>query len=70
MIVKIQLPLASNEPEPLVLIYDEKKAYVLQSAISPPLRAIMKGRPKAYFNAVIAGGGSLEILEEVPEQPW
>jgi hypothetical protein len=69
MIVKVQLPLASSEETPLALIYDETKKFVTQVPVTDPLRAVMKGRAKAYFRAEIEKG-SLVIESEVPPPPW
>ena len=69
VIVKIQIPLSSNQKNPPALIYNESRT--LQEYVAVELVAdIMLERPKAYFKAHIDKDKKLVIGEEVEEQKW
>lgn len=69
MIVKVQFPLASNEPQPLALIYNQDRSVCVQIPITDPLRARMGGRKKRFFHAEVSDFG-VEIGDAVPEESW
>ena len=68
-IVKVQLPLSSNEPEPEALIYNKNRS-LFQTFPVELVAGIMQGRPKAYFNAQWVDGGDLILLDEVENPGW
>lgn len=71
MIVKVQLPLSTNEPEPLALVYNENRKYDVFMRITPDLIKVMEGRPKAFFHATYDKVANNTILgKEAPHQPW
>jgi hypothetical protein len=51
MIVKVQLPLASNEAQPPALVYDEKRSFQAMVPVTKEIKDAMKGKPKAFFHA-------------------
>lgn len=74
-IVKIQIPLASNEPDPPALVYNEDRSieqtFPLNRAIVDMLTdSNGKTKPKAYFEAYLDEDGRLVIGHEVGEQNW
>lgn len=69
MIVKVQVPLLTNEPVPLALIYNKDKSY----ETTVPARDVaeaMGDKKKAFFNAEIIEDGTLEIYDEVGDPQW
>jgi len=48
MIVKVQLPLMSNDTEPRALIYNEDRSFETFYS-TKGLSKLMKGQPKAFF---------------------
>lgn len=56
VVVKVQAPLATNEPRPMLLIYNEQRDVMMLLPMSPELAEKMRGDdgqldPKAYFEA-------------------
>jgi hypothetical protein len=70
MIIKLQVPLASSEPNPKALVYNQDRSVEQMFPISPEIMKLMKGRPKAYFVAKINADQELEILAEATPQSW
>ena len=70
MIVKVQLPLSSNQKDPPAFIYDEKKEVEMFVPITKELLEHMDGEPKKYFKAHILKDGTLMLDEEAEEQSW
>lgn len=68
LIFKIQLPLQTNAPEPMALVYTITRANMAHIPITPELKALMRGRTKAYFQAEVVDG-TLVIGREV-NQTW
>jgi hypothetical protein len=60
MILKVQLPLESNHPNPPALIYPQGKVWLLQSSPEdlpyPVTQAVKAGGGKAYFHAQVVHG--------------
>jgi hypothetical protein len=69
MIVKVQLPLSSSEADPPALVYDQARTWQFYMEVTKELRARMKGRDKAFFNAERCGG-KVVLLDEAPWQDW
>jgi hypothetical protein len=68
-IIKIQTPLATNEPEPKALMYNERRTFQQMVPINSRIVQLMAGQPKRYFNATLQRG-TLQIGEPVTEQVW
>lgn len=50
MIVKIQLPLATNDPDPKVLVYNEKRSFQAMLPVTDEIKRAMCGDVKAFFS--------------------
>ncbi|WP_028164138.1 hypothetical protein [Bradyrhizobium elkanii] len=48
-IVKVQVPLASNDPKAPALIYDRHQKHVTQQKLDYTILKLMGTDPKAYF---------------------
>jgi len=77
MIVKVQIPLASSEPEPMALVYNEDRSVEMRIPIDIGLEVWMEGRAKAFFEAEIeeiADGDrtirTVEFLDDVEDPGW
>lgn len=68
MIVKLQRQ--QNLPGGRLRAYSEDKSIDVEVAETRPLLRLLKGRPKAYFEATINAAGELSIDAEAPEQAW
>ncbi len=68
-VVKVQLPLSSTESEPEALIYNKSRS-LMQTFPVEHVADIMKGRPKAFFEASWIDGGDLILFEEVEDPGW
>ena len=68
-IVKVQVPLASNHPEPEALIYNQDRSLMQQFPMSKALRQLMKGYDKRYFHAGF-DKGTLTIGKPTKAQDW
>jgi hypothetical protein len=74
-VVKVQLPVFSNESTPLALIYNEDRSIHGQLPLTRSLELLMKDdatgetRLRAYFEATVRDG-SLVLGREVEEQDW
>lgn len=74
MIVKVQLPVVTNEEWPLALVYDKQRKIQEQIPVTPSLLDMMCGtdgavRLKAFFEAVLLNG-ALVLGKEAPWQMW
>ncbi len=69
MIVKVQLPLATNDTTPHALVYNEDRSVLAQVPVSRALEKLMKRRAKAYFSARIVET-QLVVDHEVEEPSW
>lgn len=72
MIVKVQVPLASNIPrdEWRALIYNRDRSFEMEMPITDDIITYLKGRPKAYFHINLREGNPLFIESEAPWQNW
>jgi len=68
-IVKVQLPLRTNEPEPKALFYDETRDIWSFLPIDKPLKKAMGGADKKFFYATMKGA-IIHLEEEAPWQDW
>jgi hypothetical protein len=69
MIVKVQIALAGNMPEPWCIVYDENRVMLYHGPFGGDVEQRMAGRPKAFFEAGL-DGDSLVIGDEAPWQDW
>lgn len=71
-IVKIQTSQFSSGPGRSMLIYDQSRQFYVQLPLTTEVLGLMKGRPKAYFEAKIDLGKArnIQIIKEVDPQPW
>lgn len=74
MIVKVQLPVATNEEWPLALVYDKQRKIQEQIPVTPSLLDMLRGidgavRPKAFFEAALLDG-TLVLGKEASWQTW
>lgn len=69
MIIKVQISLFTSEGSPQALFYNKRKSVVYQETASLELLAIMNGRTKAFFKAIVVNS-KLGIGEEVPDPGW
>lgn len=70
MIVKIQKPIVTSGKEEFYLVYDRIQSVKFFSPVNDEINALLKNRPKAYFEVVMHKNGPLQIIDEVFEQPW
>jgi hypothetical protein len=68
-VVKIQLPLMTNAPKPMALVYDEQRRIQQEFPITKALRRSMARAVKAYFWAHMQGK-ELHLDERTGDQPW
>lgn len=73
MIVKIQIPLSTNEKNPLALVYNEDRSFETFIPIGDELLWWMDGEPKAFFNVTlkkVRHETEMKIDSEVEFQDW
>lgn len=66
VIVKVQLPIATNEKIPLALVYDKTRTIELQVPVTEIIKAKMQGTKKRYFYM----DKNQQIQDEAPTQEW
>jgi hypothetical protein len=69
MIVKVQLPLATNLSTPLALVYGKGRTNMTQQSLNAATLKLMAGEPKAFFEAKWSDGRWL-IGDRVDRQNW
>ena len=69
MIVKVQLPLASNDAEPKALVYNKGRSHQFLLPITKDLKEMMGDDVKAYFDADYEEG-KIELYKKVEPQDW
>lgn len=71
MVLKIQVPLASNQENPPCLVYDQTRKFRTFVPLTSEIKRLLKGDPKGYFEAKIQPGtGEFEIIKRVSPQQW
>ena len=70
MIVKIQRPIVTSGKEQFYFIYDRTQSVKFFSPVNDGINALLKNRPKAYFEVVLNENGPMQIIDEVFDQPW
>jgi len=72
-IFKLQRPLATSEPIPQVLIYNETRSVTGQIPTTPALEGLFEGEYKIFVWGTVIGtdqGLRLGIEELIPEHLW
>ena len=72
-IVKVQRPIATNDPRSMWLIYGKgrkKRQQIQQSLVQNHVVAAMKGDFKAYFNAVWNDVSGWHIKDRLKDKEW
>lgn len=73
MIVKIQLPISTNDPEPMMLIYNKGRSFQSTTPVTDRFAKELKEFPhKGYYMAEEIRGSepALTIGRRVAEQDW
>lgn len=71
VIVKVQLPMATNAALPSALVYAEGREYIRPIAITPELKKRIGDGYKAYFYAIVRGDDlEIDFGKLAPSQPW
>lgn len=69
-ILKVQVPLSSNDPNPPCLVYNEDKSITTFVSMDEQVLMMCGDRPKVYVEANLWSDGTLQILRDVGEQEW
>jgi hypothetical protein len=71
MILKLQRPISSNEPNPRWLAYDKTHSFETFFYPAPKTAALFKqDDAKIYVEAKPLTEGAFEVIKRVPEQDW
>jgi len=76
IIVKVQTPIVTSEPHPMVLVYDQGKSVFDQFPLTAQLLKILKGEPKTFWYADLIpdpqkdGAFKVSIVKRAPWQEW
>jgi hypothetical protein len=70
MIVKIQRPLMSTDPNAPVLIYNQDRTFETMVPFDRMMQFIMGDRVKMYAEVEILPDNSLGILRDLKESEW
>lgn len=72
MIVKVQISQFSSDNIERLLVYDESRKFMYETEESKeikPIKELMKGQAKAFFNAALIGS-EFNILSSAEWQDW
>jgi hypothetical protein len=69
LIVKVQLPLVTTDPDPYALVYDRSRELQAMVPVTPELLAGMGGEVKCFFYAEVSDDG-LTLDRQAPFQDW
>ena len=70
-VVKVQLPLSSNNRDAGALVYNKDRTFEALISIDDELVQGMEGRAKKFFEARLGDDGeSLVLVGDAPEQEW
>jgi hypothetical protein len=67
--IKLQIPITTNDPEPMALLYAEPPSIDVYTAITKDVLRLLHGRGKAYFKARVSNGRII-IGREVENPGW
>jgi hypothetical protein len=68
-IVKVQTPMATNDPFERALVYAKGRRTMVQQSLTDRERGMMGSTAKAYFDADF-DGKRWKLLRRVPDQLW
>lgn len=68
-LVKIQLPISTNEDIPQMLIYNEDRSIYIMTPVQDRYAKELKQSLKGYYEAVVTGD-IVDIGKRVEDQPW
>lgn len=70
-VVKVQLPLSTNDPVPKAMVYDETRSFQKQIPVTSALRKKMGSTAKRFFYATVTGNdGDVEIGAVASWRAW
>lgn len=69
-ILKVQVPLASNQDNPPCLVYDESRTLMTELHIDPSGLLWLQGDPKMYVKARLWLDGTMQLVERVEDREW
>lgn len=67
---KVQKPLGSNDPIPKALFYNKTREYQGFMEYNDGLQRLFGDDLKQYWYGTYYSDGTLELKEQVEEQPW
>lgn len=73
VIVKVQCPITTTDPNPKALVYDYKQTNVFQVPIEDVIQWFKPNELKVYLEVqltVIDGAPSMKVIKKVPQQVW
>ena len=69
-IVKIQRPLSTNAPKPMVLIYNKDRTVHFMEDFTPELEKVIGDAFKIYAEVELGPGSTMHFIRRVEAQPW
>lgn len=71
-IVKVQIPLFSNDPEAGALVYDKEHKFQRVQSLPADVDAEVRrcGMRAFYYAEILSGGGPWTLIRKEPEQGW
>lgn len=70
MIVKVQISIATNQPNRRVLIYNKDRSITYETDVTDEVLELVEGLPKTYFKAHLDRYKKLVLDERVEDQDW
>lgn len=71
MIVKVQIPVVTNDPNAMALVYNEDRSFDVFMPITKDLKKAMGDNKKQYFHAEYDKKNNNTILKgKAPWQSW
>jgi len=73
-ILKVQIPIVTTEPDPVILVYNQDRSIEAMLPLTPKVRRFLKGKLKSFWVAhavpdLKAGNGKYQICLDRPA-PW
>lgn len=71
MIVKIQLPLVTNEPEPVALVYNKDRSFTTQIPIGEEAKKVFGDDPKQFWKVNLDHETKeVDLIKRVRDRKW
>lgn len=70
MIVKVQISIATNQPNRRVLVYNKDRSIMYEHDATDEVIELVGDYPKAYFKAHLDKYKKLVLDERVEDQDW